>query len=437
MPSEGATTMIRLLAIASCLSLGLSSAFSQWTLQSSPTGAYLSDVQFAGRQHGWIVGDSSVFLRTTDAGSTWTKQTLGDFGLWKMKFLTPSLGWIVGHTKGKSSLVLKTTDGGNSWTVQDSSYAGIGLQGVSFVDSLHGWTIGSAYYPDTSGRIYRTTNGGASWLAADSPHVAWPNDIFFVDTSRGFAVGEYGGIVRTTDGGVTWQTAFRASWGTALEPLRKVLFTTPDSGWAVGGISGVETKVRTTDGGVTWQIENTDQGSSLYGLWFADSKNGWTVGGTNAGLVIERTTDGGINWTKQQFPPNAPASSYFESVCMIDANEGWVVGDHGTILRTSNGGLVTEAQSAPVLPESLRLFQNYPNPFNPSTAIRFSLPSAAYCRLSVFSVLGQEVRVLYEGVAGAGEHSVQFTAEGLPSGIYFYRLESAGFVQTRKMALVK
>ena len=429
--------MKKLLVITSLLGLGVCSAFAQWTLQPSPTGAYLYDVQFADRQHGWIVGDSSVFLRTTDEGVTWTKQTLGNFTLYRMKFLNPSLGWIVGCTKGKRSLILKTTDGGNVWAVQDSSYEGIYLQSVSFVDSLHGWVVGSAYYPDTSGRINRTTDGGASWLAVDSPHVAWPNDIFFVDASRGFAVDHYGEIAKTTDGGVTWQTAFRATYGNGFEPLRKVFFTTPDSGWAVGGISGVETKVRTTDGGATWEVENTDQGSSLHGLWFADSKNGWTVGGTDAGLVIERTTDGGMSWAKQQFPPSAPASSYFESVCMIDANEGWVVGDGGSILRTLNGGLVTEAQSGSDLPESLQLFQNYPNPFNPSTTISFCLPARSMVSLRVFDALGREVATLTAGELVPGIYTRQWNAGALPSGVYFYRLQAGSFLDTKKLMLLR
>jgi hypothetical protein len=94
------------------------------------------------------------------------------------------------------------------------------------------------------------------------------------------------------------------------------------------------------------------------------------------------------------------------------------------------------------LPESFVLSQNFPNPFNPSTVIRFSLSKRSEVRLTVFNLLGQEVVTLAHGEYAAGEHRVDWTgrdASGEPvaSGLYFYRLESDGFSQTRKMVLVR
>ena len=83
------------------------------------------------------------------------------------------------------------------------------------------------------------------------------------------------------------------------------------------------------------------------------------------------------------------------------------------------------------------LDQNYPNPFNPVTSIAFSLPDASYTTLKVFDVLGREVSVLIDGMVERGQHQALFEAGHLPSGIYFYRLESGSKTATRQLMLVK
>ncbi len=84
------------------------------------------------------------------------------------------------------------------------------------------------------------------------------------------------------------------------------------------------------------------------------------------------------------------------------------------------------------------LIGNHPNPFNPSTTIDYTLSGSSYVRLEVFNTLGERVRVLRDGtVQEAGSHSVVFDAQGLPSGIYFYRLQAGDFVETRKLVLMR
>jgi hypothetical protein len=83
------------------------------------------------------------------------------------------------------------------------------------------------------------------------------------------------------------------------------------------------------------------------------------------------------------------------------------------------------------------LEQNYPNPFNPETAIAYSLPDAANIRLSVFDITGREIAVLVNGYTEAGRHNVNFRADNLPTGVYFYKLAGNGFSVTKKMILLK
>ncbi len=89
------------------------------------------------------------------------------------------------------------------------------------------------------------------------------------------------------------------------------------------------------------------------------------------------------------------------------------------------------------LPSQFALSQNYPNPFNPSTNISYTLETRGMVRLSVYDILGREVGVLVNGVQNAGPHKVTFSGTGLTSGVYFYRLQAADGVTTKKMVLVK
>lgn len=83
------------------------------------------------------------------------------------------------------------------------------------------------------------------------------------------------------------------------------------------------------------------------------------------------------------------------------------------------------------------LSQNYPNPFNPSTTIRFSLPQREPVTLKVFDVLGNEVATMVDEELNAGEHVIVFNADSLASGVYFYRMQVGGYMQQKKMLVVR
>jgi uncharacterized lipoprotein YddW (UPF0748 family) len=89
------------------------------------------------------------------------------------------------------------------------------------------------------------------------------------------------------------------------------------------------------------------------------------------------------------------------------------------------------------LPYEYRLDQNYPNPFNPRTTISFTLKQTGVTTLKVYDLLGREVATLVDGVTSTGNHSITFSGEQLSSGVYFYRVFSGSFVETKKMILQK
>ncbi|MBN2012492.1 T9SS type A sorting domain-containing protein [candidate division KSB1 bacterium] len=87
--------------------------------------------------------------------------------------------------------------------------------------------------------------------------------------------------------------------------------------------------------------------------------------------------------------------------------------------------------------QQFRLDQNFPNPFNPETTISYHLPSSGYVVVKIFNLRGQEVATLVNGIQDAGDYSIQWHPENLPSGPYFYQMKSGVFSATRKLLVQK
>ena len=116
---------------------------------------------------------------------------------------------------------------------------------------------------------------------------------------------------------------------------------------------------------------------------------------------------------------------------VLSATIGWVVANGGLITGFSNPSVTN------LIPDNFSLKQNYPNPFNPSTVISYSIPNSGLVTLKVYDVLGKEVASLINEVKTSGSYEYQFNGSSLSSGVYFYRLESGNFSDTKKMFLLK
>lgn len=145
---------------------------------------------------------------------------------------------------------------------------------------------------------------------------------------------------------------------------------------------------------------------------------------TDISLIGKTIPSGEVNviGILQQYKMSAPYNSGYQ-IMPLDSS--------GIILVTG----VNENKDNIV--KTYQLEQNYPNPFNPSTKIRFSIPIASSVKLSVYNILGQQVRTLINKDMEAGTHTVDFESTGLSSGIYIYKIEAGSFSQTRKMTLLK
>jgi probable HAF family extracellular repeat protein len=186
---------------------------------------------------------------------------------------------------------------------------------------------------------------------------------------------------------------------------------------------------------------NFSQGNAVSG-------DGGIIVGYYAGGAFRLSTPGGLEELNQVYSNLLSPGSELSNALDISYDGQFIVGEglnaisgeyEGYLLAVNGINAVDETQSSPV---NFVLRQNYPNPFNPSTTIKYSIPTSEFVTLKVYDVLGNEVATLVNEEKPAGSYEVEFSAKGenasnLSSGIYFYKLQSGSFVQTKKMSLLK
>lgn len=157
------------------------------------------------------------------------------------------------------------------------------------------------------------------------------------------------------------------------------------------------------------------------------------TGYNNDRLVVKVSTDGGTTFPYTVFDKQgsvlgtAPATTS----SFVPAAGQW-----GTF-AVSISNLTNINPVKPGIPVTFELCQNYPNPFNPVTKIEFSVPFKDNVKFIVYDILGKEIKTLINEPMDAGFYSINFDAGDLPSGIYFYRMETHNFMETKKMLLIK
>ena len=163
-----------------------------------------------------------------------------------------------------------------------------------------------------------------------------------------------------------------------------------------------------------------------YSILISSDNNNWVT------IVSQATSASNEEWTIDEFPA---VDARYVKVDFINNNqsdwaglwEGEIWGISSTVVDPINSEL----------PDEFSLYQNYPNPFNPSTTIEYSVSEASLVKLVIYNAIGQEVAVLVDEEKQAGSYKTIFNAADLTSGIYFYKLKSEKFVETKKMIFLK
>ncbi len=157
-------------------------------------------------------------------------------------------------------------------------------------------------------------------------------------------------------------------------------------------------------------------------------------------------TSGNILWTTNGVPVSTATNGQsFPNILPIDGGGAILTWrDHrgGANLdiyaqRLNANGTITDVKTSASMPDKFELYQNYPNPFNPVTNFQFSIVNCQLTILKVFDMLSREVATLVNEVKQPGVYKVNWNAGGFPSGVYFYRLQTDTFTETKKLLLLK
>lgn len=416
---------------------------SGWIVQATSNNIPRS-VYFIDENIGWIAGEYSLIMHTTNGGVNWFYQDSPSnyHQLNYIQFVDQNTGWIAGDSVPTNpfdpvkGIIYKTTNGGANWFIQYNQNIGY-LWGGYFFNYNTGWVVGTTN--SASALLMSTTNGGINWINQNVPG-QYLNSIYFVNQNTGWAVGFSNSsgeiIIKTTDGGLNWMNQS----STSRYVLSSVHFINESTGWAVGDSSHAKGIIRkTTNGGINWFNQNSSTNYSLKSVTFINQNVGWAVGISFFPSLskIIGTSNGGSTWVSQ-----LEWGYWLYSVFFVNESTGWAVADEsytfGRIFKTTNGGNPIAINPISFeIPDKLSLSQNFPNPFNPITNISFAIPNPSFVKLVVNDLLGREIITLVSENLIAGSYKVDWNASAYSSGVYFCKLQAGDFTDIKKMILIK
>jgi hypothetical protein len=340
----------------------------------------------------WVAGDSGIVLVSTNGGTNWNLRSPVTSSNFRSIF---SRGSGVAYVVGDSGSCFYSDDLGLSWesrTVPTNENLNCGIGPVSGTSTI-------ALVGGTGGVIFKTTDSGVNWIQKNSRISENINAFGFGGGGQLFAAGNNGAIIFSSDAGESWSSV-----------------SSPTS-------------------------------QDLYSIDASGQNSNWIIASGSSGIII-KSTDNGTNWFVQSTPTNE------NLYCALAASnsEHLAGGSNGILLKTTDGGgdpVSVEADE--INPANFKLMQNYPNPFNPTTKIIFTIPfvtlspdqnginsvEGSFVTLKVYDVLGNEVATLVDEKLTAGKYQINFDASNLSTGMYFYKLTSVNFRETKKMILVK
>ncbi|MBS4028625.1 MAG: T9SS type A sorting domain-containing protein [Ignavibacteriales bacterium] len=369
-------------------------------------------------------GSTGGVYRTTNLGTTWIKLTSSD----TFNFVTSIAemgGSIYVSTQGSG--VFRSTNLGLSWSISDS-----GLPPPTGFFSDYTYTI---IVNDTNllaGTVCRgaflSNNGGASWFQRGLNGFCILK--FAFDNNTIYAGESGSGVLVSTNYGVNWTLRDNGFPGGVLSMIFHQGNIFAGSFIGNGTNNGV---YRSSNQGQNWVRASTGLPSNVEVHSFAVIENILLAG--TYGYGIFKSTDNGGSWffISDGIPTNLSVRCFAtisDKIFVGTSSNGVWMSNLSAILSIKNEGTRSFY--------SFSLSQNYPNPFNPSTTIRFTLRESQITSLKIYDIFGKEVATLiHNKLMNEGTHEIEFDATNLPSGMYFYRLQTKDFSETKKLLLLK
>jgi photosystem II stability/assembly factor-like uncharacterized protein len=387
-------------------------------------------ISFSDSLHGCITGSDGTFLYTEDNGTSWQVRAIpAAYTIRECKLVSQDVAWAFATNNDYTGLqrsILRSTNKGVTWVVANPSDT-LRIFSAQFISPTTAFA--------TSGSSFWATIDGITWEPRGeiSGNIVYYGLEFF-DQNNGYKGGgcgmvAYGRSQQTTDGGRTWTVTCRFS-----PPALEIETYFPDHfidgrlgtmHWSTGGELGTLSRI-----GLTWNAGMSyvwfDELQTSYRFGFAlDPLDVWLLSTPGQ---IRRTTNGGATWKEDTLA--VPITEILNDTY----HHRFALGN-GRLFRFDPNA--TGIEESPAQPSQFVLLQNFPNPFNPETRIKFTVSSYEFVSLKVFDVLGRELATLVNEEMKPGRYERTFDASGLASGVYFYRLLTGSFVETRKMILLR
>lgn len=401
----------------------------------------ISDIEFLDSLTGFAVtGDGTVedtnfILKTTNGGDNWFINFRAYKNFERVIFINDNVGYVCGGLNDVIGALYKTTNAGENWTRLSTPFA-INYEDMCVLNEDTIWLVDDN---GLNGGVFRTTNGGQNWTQQYFSASGNPDHIYMYNGKIGFMSASL--LYKTTNSGLNWNTV------PGENGFLNMNFIDSLNGWKARG----DIK-KTTDGGLNWQAQTLPPVggiiliSSIRSFSTLNKDSIWGVGseaffspGKFRGLIY-KTTNEGETWG-YQLPDTSIQISKYHYIKFINILNGWSYHTSSGVHTVTGGGDTTIYMGINLLtnkiPSGFKLYQNYPNPFNPITKIRFELPKSSNVKFIIYDILGKEVATLVNKKLSSGSYEVDWDGTGNTSGVYFYRLVTEEYSETKKMLLIK
>ena len=331
----------------------------------------------------------------------------------------------------------RSSDNGSNWDVVDLG---------SFRGRLYK-TPGNILFLEwkflTSTRLYKSTNGGLDWLfindtfsttSAFGPWTTGLNNSLIMQKNYWMNAGAYGVLLLVSFNNFQTVTQYQL-WLTLTGSMFITSLTTNPNEEIFAGLA--DGKIRKI-AGIYLPVELT----TFTGFYnYPNVELDWATATelNNNGFEIQRSFDS-LNWVTVGFERGNGTTTEPKQYCYVDnISEMSVTKLYYRLKQVDFNGSFeySEIAEVEITPTKFSLNQNYPNPFNPSTSIQYAISSRQFVTLKVYNVLGKEVATLVSEEKIAGTYEIEFSANKLSSGVYYYQLRTDNFIETKKMIYLK
>jgi photosystem II stability/assembly factor-like uncharacterized protein len=401
--------------------------WSQWTHINSFPAAYTKDIISSGSIL-YAGSYGTGIYKSTDASATWVQVNNGLITTQSRNVNQLLLTGSILYSASDDG-IYKSTDGGSNW-VKKSTGLMVG-GGALYLFTMSIYENNGVLFTGAYTGIYRSTDGSESWQVTNISGSAVMAQYFVNHNGILFAARETNNMpysYTSSDGGSVWSELNNINFPT-------ITYLSEGSVLWAGTIDGVWLS---TNNGLTWYERNNGLSADPYSSSII-RVNGMLITSLKfGGSGVYRSSNNGLNW--ENIGSGLPFLSSIEKLFVY--NNNLIAATSQGLYERNLSEIVGIQKGNNILPQAYRLHQNYPNPFNPSTIIKFDVPDFSLSKeslvtLKIYDALGREISVLVNGKLSPGAHEVNWDASNFPSGIYYYKLESGNFSESRKMILLK